>query len=295
MLGKSVEDLMTEEQVVKILIETFKKFDADGSGKLEYPEFKAAFNSLGLTGSEHEIREMFAKVDADGSGFVDRTEFTNAIKDSRMAELSLDLIVSKMDGEIAGLDDIFADYKRKLESANKQSGIDLKVSEENFKKFQAQTRKRRILKKTREAKVAKLVRDLGVQLADMVGNPFMENAGEYKLYKTLEDTFNAFDKDGNAELGWKEYLEAWRFLDQPGTDSDVKRAFDAVDINGSGLVEMDEFMFSIMGEKANKYGGLADLERLTSLLKDLTGKYTLLEGGMGEMKEDADVRARNNH
>ena len=38
MLGKSVEDLMTEEQVVKILVETFKKFDADGSGQLEYPE-----------------------------------------------------------------------------------------------------------------------------------------------------------------------------------------------------------------------------------------------------------------
>merc|ERR550517_1503907 len=132
--------------------------------------------SLGLQGSEHEIREMFAKVDVDGSGYVDRTEFANAIKDSRMAELSLDIIVSKMDGEIAGLDDIFADYKRKLEAANKQAGVDLKVSEENFKKFQAQTRKRRILKKTREQKVAKLVRQLGVQLADMVNKPFMENA-----------------------------------------------------------------------------------------------------------------------
>eukprot|EP00492_Amphilonche_elongata_P002110 TRINITY_DN2396_c0_g1_i1.p1 TRINITY_DN2396_c0_g1~~TRINITY_DN2396_c0_g1_i1.p1 ORF type:complete len:195 (-),score=42.39 TRINITY_DN2396_c0_g1_i1:71-655(-) len=128
----------------------------------------------------------------------------------------------------------------------------------------------------------------------MVGKPFVQNAEEYKLYKTLEDTFNAFDRDGNAELGWKEYLEAWRFLDQPGTDSDVKRAFDAVDINGSGLVEIDEFMFSIMGDKANKYGGLADLERLTGLLGDLTGKYTLLQGGMDEMKEDADSRARRN-
>ena len=44
MLGKSVEDLMTEEQVVKILVETFKKFDSDGSGQLEYPEVNTQFS-----------------------------------------------------------------------------------------------------------------------------------------------------------------------------------------------------------------------------------------------------------
>ena len=84
------------------------------------------------------------------------------------------------------------------------------------------------------------------------------------------------------------------FLDQPGIDSDVKGAFDAVDINGSGLVEIDEFMFSIMGESANKYGGLADLERVTTLLGDLTGKYSLMMGSVDGMKEDADERARKN-
>merc|ERR1712093_622219 len=111
-------------------------------------------------------------------------------------------------------------------------------------------------------------------MAQMVGEPFAENEAEYKTFKSLEDTFNAFDKDGNAELGWTEYLEAWRFLNQPGTDADVKKAFDSVDIDASGLVEWDEFVFSIMGEDALKYGKLADLERLEgcldNVLKDLT-------------------------
>jgi len=49
-------------------------------------------------------------------------------------------------------------------------------------------------------------------------------------------------------------------------------------------------MFSIMGERANKY----DLERLTSLLGDLTGKYSLMMGSVDGMKEDADERARKN-
>ena len=68
MMGKSVEDLMTGEQIQKLLIKCFNKFDEDGSGQLEYPEFKAAFLHLGLNGSEAEIREAFKKVDVDGSG-----------------------------------------------------------------------------------------------------------------------------------------------------------------------------------------------------------------------------------
>merc|ERR1712048_1285135 len=63
MMGKSVEDLMTGEQIQKLLVKTFNKFDEDGSGELEYPEFKDAFHALGLQGSESEIREAFNKVD----------------------------------------------------------------------------------------------------------------------------------------------------------------------------------------------------------------------------------------
>merc|ERR1711937_236651 len=85
-----------------------------------------------------------------------------------------------------------------------------------------------------------------------------EQEEEYVVFTTLGDTFNAFDKDGNAELQYPEYMEAWKFLQQPGSDADIKKAFDMVDIDGSGLVDKDEFIFSIMGEKATNYGLLAD-------------------------------------
>ena len=135
-----------------------------------------------------------------------------------MAELSLNVIVSQMDGSLAGLEDIFADYKRKLEAIKNQSGIDMKMSEEKFRKFQAAARKRRILKRKNEEEVNQMVRDLGKQLSSMTGTPLVENHEEYEAFNTIRDTFNAFDRDGNAELGWAEYLEAWRFLNQPGTD-----------------------------------------------------------------------------
>jgi len=36
-------------------------------------------------------------------------EFAEAVKGSRMAELSMNVIVSQMDGQLEGLEDIFAD------------------------------------------------------------------------------------------------------------------------------------------------------------------------------------------
>merc|ERR1712096_47656 len=85
---------------------------------------------------------------------------------------------------------------------------------------------------------------------------------QQKVYTTLHDTFHAFDKDGSAELGYEEYVEAWKFLDRPGTDKDIQDAFNMVDIDGSGLIEWSEFAFALMGEAALNFGPLADLELL---------------------------------
>jgi len=291
-MGQDPRDLLTDDQINQILAATFDKYDKDGSGQLEYPEFQSAFEDLGLHGSENELRESFAQVDTDNSGLVDKNEFVTAIKNSRAAELSMTVIISQLDGKLDGMENIFADYKRKLEASQKQSGVDLKMSEEKFKRFQAAARKRRILKRKNEQEVQELVRSLGKELCAMTGTPLVKNHEEYEMFNTIRDTFSAFDRDGNAELGWAEYLEAWRFLNQPGTDEDVKRAFDAVDVDGSALVEFDEFVFSIMGEAANKYGNLADMQRLCKLLKQVVQEYTLVQGNFAEMESSAEERAK---
>merc|ERR1719204_1563240 len=114
------------------------------------------------------------------------------------------------------------------------------------------------------------------------------------MYKTLKDTFNAFDKDGNAELGYPEYNEAWKFLGQPGGEADIKRAFDSVDIDVSGLVEWEEFVFSIMGEAALKYGTLADMEKLTGLLDATLKDYSMIQDALAESRSNNDTRALRN-
>eukprot|EP00494_Astrolonche_serrata_P032819 UN33088 len=125
------------------------------------------------------------------------------------------------------------------------------------------------MKKNWEENIAKMTKSIIEKLAAIstVKVPTKDPEQE-KMYKTLRDTFDAFDKDGSAQLGFPEYCEAWRFLQRPGTDADIKKCFDSVDVDGSGLVEWSEFAFSLMGEKALNFGALADLELLNNLLAD---------------------------
>ena len=55
-----------------------------------------------------------------------------------------------------------------------------------------------------------------------------------KMYNTLRDTFDAFDKDGSAELGFPEYCEAWKFLNRPGGEREMKRTFDSENTSRPG-------------------------------------------------------------
>ena len=111
------------------------------------------------------------------------------------------------------------------------------------------------MKRQWEAKIGELTGEIIKQLAGLSKKDIPAKDPEaMKVYKTLVDTFNAFDGDGSGELQYPEYVEAWKFLNRPGTDRDIKRTFDSVDVDGSGLVEWSEFAFSLMGEKALNFG-----------------------------------------
>ena len=69
-------------------------------------------------------------------------------------------------------------------------------------------------------------------------------------------------------MAFPEYTEAWKFLGQPGSAADIKNAFDSVDVDKSGLIDWQEFVFSFMGEKASNYGVLADMETLERMMDE---------------------------
>ncbi|KAI3873983.1 hypothetical protein MKW98_001632 [Papaver atlanticum] len=55
--------------------EVFKKFDADGDGKISYVELGSKLSSLGYEPTAEELQAMVKEVDSDGDGFIDLNEF----------------------------------------------------------------------------------------------------------------------------------------------------------------------------------------------------------------------------
>ena len=66
-------------------------------------------------------------------------------------------------------------------------------------------------------------------------------------------------------------------MNRPGGPSEIKQTFDSVDVDGSGLVAIEEFVLSLMGKKAMNFGALADLEVLNNLLTDTAGQLHNLQ------------------
>uniref|UniRef100_A0ACD5XGV7 Uncharacterized protein n=1 Tax=Avena sativa TaxID=4498 RepID=A0ACD5XGV7_AVESA len=53
----------------------FRKFDANGDGRISRPELAALFESVGHAATDDELSRMMAEADADGDGFISLDEF----------------------------------------------------------------------------------------------------------------------------------------------------------------------------------------------------------------------------
>ncbi|GAB4828729.1 hypothetical protein Ancab_018397 [Ancistrocladus abbreviatus] len=60
---------------IEELEQVFKKFDANGDGKICSSELGSMMRSLGQEVTEEELEAMIREVDADGDGFIDLNEF----------------------------------------------------------------------------------------------------------------------------------------------------------------------------------------------------------------------------
>jgi len=57
------------------ILEAFKVFDKDGSGKISVKELREVMTSLGEKLTEGEVEEMIKDADIDGDGEIDINEF----------------------------------------------------------------------------------------------------------------------------------------------------------------------------------------------------------------------------
>merc|ERR1719461_2459226 len=269
--GTDAVSFMTEEEMDKILTDVFNKFDADGSGTMELPEFKMAWKKeLNLGGSDIEIAKAFNDVDVDNSGVIELPEFKQAIKGERLAELNMKVIASNMENSIDSLATYMQNFQERYDNAV--------ATARRRRKMRAQFQNR-LMQRSNE-----LLDKLEDANSDEANERDVEGA---KFYRQLMETFDAFDKDGNGELQFPEYTAAWRFLSQPGSSTDIRNAFNSVDVDRSGLVDRDEFVLSIMGPRANNFGPIADMDRLDALMD---GLMQLIEKHGAELSQMAKTK-----
>merc|ERR1719216_258955 len=272
MMGMTGDDFFDMEEIDITLREAFARFDENKNGTLDKWEFTQAWSWLGLKGAQSEIADAFDKVDKNKSGTIDQDEFMTAIKSERLAELNLRVVMKKM-------------------------GVHMDTVEERYQKFKNSSVRRRLMKKEMdeqlETKMA-LVIDRLREISGRVENDSVDQAKLRAYYKTLKETFNAFDADGSAELQFPEYKEAWKFLKQPDNADLIKKSFDGVDFDQSGYIEWSEFVFSIMKEDAGKVGPLADLETLNQLLDEVDSTIRAGTRALSEVQESVEERQRRN-
>lgn len=77
--GRSIhiDSSLASTRLVKDLEDVFKKFDANGDGKISWLELRSILSSLGCKATEEEVKKMIKEADRDGDGFIDLQEFVD--------------------------------------------------------------------------------------------------------------------------------------------------------------------------------------------------------------------------
>ncbi|XP_060063077.1 uncharacterized protein LOC132543579 [Ylistrum balloti] len=252
----SMGEKLTDEEVEEMIIDA----DADGDGRINYIECKAAFEmfdkdgdgtvtteelatvmqSMGQNPTENEVAEMISEVDKDGNGSVDFEEF-----------------IGLMGKYMQGVDP---------ETELRES---FKVFDKDGNGFISAAELRHVMtnlgEKLTDAEVDEMIKE-----ADLDGD------GQIN-YDEFREAFSLFDKDGDGSIPTAELGTVLRALGQNPSASELKQMINEVDQDGDGTVDFPEFLVLLV-RKMKEAGGETEMKEAFRVFdRDGNGMVTAAE------------------
>jgi len=199
---------LEEHELPAMIMELFRKIDEDGSGAIAKPELKAALEELGMFPSNAEINKLMAAYDSSGEGLLDLPDFRG-------------LMLSAID--MGRSRTIPATTDAPVESATRTAPMLASAGARH-----PATRRVRYNAEGAERQESSEEEE--------------EEEGEYfpdEAY--IRQIFQDLDKDGNGSLDEAELRVFGEQLGLSWDDNFAKDIMLAVDADGGGTIDVDEF------------------------------------------------------
>merc|ERR1719450_1523693 len=285
LLNKPVPDV-DGRKLYQTMIDTINAFDNDGSGALNFSEFKEAWRFLQKPDDDRRIKSAFDNQDVDGSGHVDQNEFAFALMGSEALKYGPLADMELLNGM---LDQVSGNMMAQLAAEGSMKKSAAQKADENS----ALRNRLEVLKKNQDSEMARIIGKIN-GLAGMDAVKFMS---EEEMDKILYDVFKKFDVDGSGTMELPEFKVAWRKeLNLGGTDSEISKAFSDVDVDNSGVIEISEFKEAIKGERMAELNMKViasnmenSIDSLADYMKNFKQRY---ENAMATAKRRRAMRAK---
>eukprot|EP00931_Biecheleriopsis_adriatica_P061847 TRINITY_DN37206_c0_g1_i1.p1 TRINITY_DN37206_c0_g1~~TRINITY_DN37206_c0_g1_i1.p1 ORF type:complete len:1109 (+),score=258.33 TRINITY_DN37206_c0_g1_i1:58-3327(+) len=265
--------------------EVFQEFDEDGSGELDTEEVKAVLEGLGCSPFKGTLTRLINAVDADGSGTLDFNEF-----------VALIAVYKQTDGfshkEVRDIWRVFSRLAQDDTRFNVRTLPHKELANALIVMFGAQCEDliRTLVNEHAESPTSRQQADQGqgpspgqgpcpsnVRFRQFVAWVRRMKEAEIKEYTRQ---FIEFDESGDGQLDKDEIRQLLRSMGYTPLRSTIKDLIDAVDEDGGGTIDIEEFL-DVM-EYFKKWLGFtakqaAELQKAFNKYKNDEGEVTSLQ------------------
>ena len=285
-----IKDREEGEPTEADLRKRFDALDGDGSGKIDMSEYLMFSLKDALIRSSARVVDLFKKWDEDRSGKINKREFTHAVRALGFREITdamagecFEALDDDKSGELEYKElnmmlrkDFKGGVMAKLKRAKDVSDDSYARGSFNFKHNNSN------YKSARLAALPPMVNLCYVPGGDTIAEQLTSILSEHSV--KLIDLFREWDEDGNGAIDKAEFRKAVAALGYDAPKRDINDAFKALDHSGDGYIEYDELKAAL--SKHSKKGKQKKKPRVKGQAEsdvEGTGEETFEEG----MKQNA--------